>query len=390
MPDSSYYENLGPSEVYDLQENEGVEGLIRVLRHNHHKEVIRLAINALGDIKDKKAVETIIEKGLKSEYVSIRDAAIKALGKIKSDKATEPLIYMMLKDKDTRAAAIRALGKIKDSWAVKSLIVLIHDENEELRVRKEAAQALGNIGGKEAVLGLIAALDSGTVELNERISQELVKLGEMSVMPLITMLSGDNERIMWKAITILGEIGDKRAVKPLIALLLDDSKDECDRGNYVATALGEIGDAEAVDPLIELTLKREENTLTCMSVRALGDIGDDRAVEPLIAVLEDENTINSAHLSLDTCWALGKLKDARATEPLIKILEGSRDNKFGLADAAASALVQLDDDRIELPLLRYYGCTLYSLMGSKAFERIGQQVTVEGLSKLLARLISKY
>jgi HEAT repeat protein len=360
MPDLSYYENLGPSEVYDLQENEGVEGLIKVLMNNHHKEVIRLAINALGDIKDKKAVEYVVEKGLKSEYISIRDAAIKAL------------------------------GKIKDSRAMKSLVILMHDENEELRVRKEAAQALGNIGGKEAVLGLIATLDSGTVEFSESIAQELVKLGETSVMPLIAKLSGDNERIMWKAATILGEIGDKRAAEPLIALLLDDSKEECDRGNYVATALGKIGDARDVDPLINLASKHEEDTLTCMSVRALGNIGDDRAVEPLIQILEDESTVNLAHLRLETCWALGKLKDTRATEPLIKILEGSRDNKFGLADAAASALVQLDDDRVELPLLRYYGYTLGAVMGSKAFEQIGQQVMFEGLSKLLARLISKY
>jgi HEAT repeat protein len=390
MHDSSYYENLGPSEVYDLQENEGVEGLIRVLRHNPHKEVISLVMNALGELKDKKAVDTIIEKGLKSEYVSIRDAAIRALEKIGSDEATEPLIYVMLKYKNTRAAAIRALGKIKDSRAVKSLIMLMHDENEELLVRKEAAQALGSIGGKEAVAGLIASLDSGTFELNERIAQELVKLGETAVMPLIAMLSGDSEGIMWKAATILGEIGDKRAVKPLIALLLDDSKDECDRGNYVATALGKIGDTEAVDPLIELALKRDENTLTCMSIRALGNIGDDRAAEPLIGILEDESTVNLAHLRLETCWALGKLKDVRSTEPLIKILEGSSDNKFGLADAAASALVQLDDDRIELPLLRYYGCTLDSLISSKAFKQIEQQAMVEGLSKLLARLISKY
>jgi HEAT repeat protein len=390
MPDPSYYENLGPSEIDDLEENEGVEGLIRVLMNNHHKEVIRLAMNALGEIKDKKAVEPIIEIGLKSEYVSIRDAAIKALGKIGSDEATEPLIYMMLKDKDTRTAAIQALGKIRDSRAVKSLVMLIHDENEELRVREEAAQALGNIGGKEAVLGLIAALGSDMDELSERISQELVKVGETSVIPLITMLNGANERIMWKAATILGEIGDKGAVKPLIALLLDDSKDEWDRGNYVAAALGKIGDAEAVDLLIELASKHTNDPLTCRSVGALGDIGDDRAVEPLIAILEDENTINLVHLRLETCWALGKLRDVRATEPLIKILEGSRGNKFGLADAAASALVQLDDDRIGLPLLRYYGYTLHQIMSSKAFEQIGQQVMFEGLSKLIARLISKH
>jgi hypothetical protein len=61
-----------------------------------------------------------------------------------------------------------------------------------------------------------------------------------------------------------------------------------------------------------------------------------------------------------------------------------------LADASASALVQLDDDRIEFPLLRHYENKLGTVIGSKAFEQIGQQVMVEGLSKLLARLINKY
>ena len=87
MPDSTNYENLSPSEVYELGESKDVEGLIGVLTYNQHNKVIRLAINALGEIKDKKAVGPIIEKGLKSELISIRKGAIKALGRYRKRRS---------------------------------------------------------------------------------------------------------------------------------------------------------------------------------------------------------------------------------------------------------------------------------------------------------------
>jgi HEAT repeat protein len=45
----------------------------------------------------------------------------------------------------------------------------------------------------------------------------------------------------------LGEIGDARTVEPLIAVLKDKDRDV---RWHAASALGEIGDARAVDPLI--------------------------------------------------------------------------------------------------------------------------------------------
>ena len=145
-----------------------------------------------------------------------------------------------------------------------------------------------------------------------------------------------------------------------------------------------------MEPLIGLASKHTEDMLTCRSVGALGDIGDDRAVEPLLAIFEDESTTNFTHLRLEACWALRKIRDVRATEPLIKILENARNDTFGLVDAAASALVQLDDDSIELPLLRYYGKALNSIVSSEPSKQDGQQVILKGLSKLIARLIGKY
>jgi HEAT repeat protein len=52
----------------------------------------------------------------------------------------------------------------------------------------------------------------------------------------------------------LGEIGDQRAVEPLIEALFYGDGEYCvDFGRVAAAeALGEIGDARAVEPLIEL------------------------------------------------------------------------------------------------------------------------------------------
>ncbi len=172
-------------------------------------------------------------------------------------------------------------------------------------------------------------------------------------------------------------------------MLLDESKDDSKRGDYVAVALGRIGDTGAVEPLMQLASERTEDVLTCMSVRALGDIGDNRSVEPLIAILEDEGTVDRSHLRMETCWALGKIRDVRAIESLIMILGETRNNLAAVRDAAASALVQLDDDRIELPLLKYYRGKLNSITNSGTSAQDEQHGIFEGVVKLITRLIDK-
>jgi len=387
MPGPEDYMNYDSSEVFVMAEIKDVEGLIGVLKYNKNKYAVRRAIFALGEIRDKKAVEPLIEIGLKSGLIPIRGASIRALGDIGTHEVVEPLIYAMLKEKaDTgKVDAVRALGKIKDGRAIKPLSMLMNDEAEDSDVRKETAEALGKIATEEAIHSLIAAFD----ELGETVSEVLKEVGEPAVMPLIGILSGDDEPIIWEVSKILGEIGDERAVRPLITLLLDESKDDYKRGHYVAVALGRIGNTGAVKPFIQLVSKHNEDLLTCMSVRALGDISDDKAVEPLIAILEDEGTADCLHLRMETCWALGKIRDVRAIESLIRILGDLRNNLAAVRDAAASALVQLDDDRIELPLLKYFKEGLDSIINSETSVENVHQGTLEGVAKLITRLIDK-
>ena len=62
---------------------------------------------------------------------------------------------------------------------------------------------------------------------------------------LVKALCHDNLGVRVSAARALGEIGDKRAVEPLIETLKNEYFSE-----YAAEALGKIGDARAVEPLI--------------------------------------------------------------------------------------------------------------------------------------------
>ncbi len=376
------------SEILAMEATKNVNGLIEIIKNSQKKLVIRKAVLALGRIKSPEAVEPLMELVLKNPLSSVRSAAIMVLGEIGSDKPTQLLLHILLSGKDPLVSleAARALGKIRNSCVVQPLSLFIHDKNKDLSLREEAVEVLGKIATEEAIHSLIAVLDS---ELGEKVSEVLKEAGKPSVMPLIAVLSGGNESIIWEVSTILGEIRDERAVKSLVALLFDESKDDYKRGYYVATALGRIGDTGAVGPLIELASKHAEDQLSVRSVGALGDIGDHKAVDTLIAILDDEKTIDCSHLRLEACWALGKLKDVKAVESLVNIVNGRSREQSWMVEAAATALVELDDDRIELPLLKHYRGKLNSITNSEASVENVHQGTLKGVVKLITRLIDE-
>ncbi len=100
---------------------------------------------------------------------------------------------------------------------------------------------------------------------------------------LIGALQHHDDDVRWKAAIALGEIGDPRAVGPLIALLCDEDRFVKGRS---AHALGLIGEV-AVDPLIH-ALQEGDGNLRWGAAIALGKIRDTRAVKPLIRALADK------------------------------------------------------------------------------------------------------
>jgi HEAT repeat protein len=205
----------------------------------------------------------------------------------------------------------------------------------------------------------------------------------------------------------LGQIGDARAVKPLVAALRDPDYKVYNGGRMVqeaaAWALGQISDARAVAPLVGAlwdapmrireaaaqALKSlgwqpgndTERTLAAIArhdfqevvslgaaavdtliamlrgsdegvrqivAQALGKIRDTRAVEPLLAMLKDEN--ESVAMRIIASQALAEIGDTRAVEALLAMLKD--ENAFlPMRIKATQALGKIGDTRAVEPLV---------------------------------------
>src|SRR5688572_19589913 len=120
------------------------------------------------------------------------------------------------------------------------------------------------------VEGLLQALlyrpDVSTqYEIHKEVTEAFRRLGESVIPALIAHLHSDSHLIKAEVASILGELGDVRAMESLIALLQD-------KFNLIhhaaAKALGDLGNTRAVEPLIA-ALKNNQS----LAAKALGQLG---------------------------------------------------------------------------------------------------------------------
>jgi len=273
-----------------------------------------------GQLGGKRAVEPLIV-ALRDSDSGVRVAAAQALGQLGDERAVEPLIAI-LRDSDSgvRVAAAQALGQLGDERAVEPLIAILKDSDSGVCVA--AAQALGQLGDKRAVEPLILALEDRTAfsvllrklgpkkievikavrqvaALGLKESKELVDSAPSTVLETVSWGKAEYAKSKLEAAgavvevvevkgkdaaaEALGQLGDERAVEPLIVALGDS-----DSGVHVAVtqALGQLGDERAVEPLIAI-LRDSDSGVRVAAAQALGQLGDKRAAEPLLVALED-------------------------------------------------------------------------------------------------------
>jgi HEAT repeat protein len=216
---------------------------------------------ALGRIGDESSVPYLIDR-LRDQKIRVRSSAALALGEIGDKTAVKPLIETLETGKDSegqkknslnanadvRKSAVLALGEIGSTDATEILTGILTDKGETLEVRIAAASALGNIEDPKAVEALKQVLDDKTMDANIRnaaflalsktrdqetarmlvgkledqefggVAREaLIDMGEMAVDPLIENLKTEDKKLKAETALILIEIGDKRAIQPLIA-----------------------------------------------------------------------------------------------------------------------------------------------------------------------------
>lgn len=212
--------------------------------------------------------------------------------------------------------------------------------------------------------------------------------------PLLGVLHGEDEDEVVMAIRVLGEIGDERAIKPLIALhgkyvkRFGESRFGGPPTREVISSLGSIASPKANSFIID-HLKDEDLHTRSIAVSALGTIRDSEAKEALISVAENDDEVRAdaiyalsfiggddiarwLHVFLEnedrgivetTVNALARIKSSESFEPVWNVYEKEIERDYakgishgGLSIRAEGALVGIDKDKMEsriIPMLKH-------------------------------------
>lgn len=241
-----------------LGDPDGVVPLIRLLK-DQNNYVRRRAANALIRIGDERAVLPLI-RALNDPEVKVRSRAAEALGNIGDPKALDAL-RSAAQDSIIKYSVNTAMNKIKTA-----------EEQKKLDAQLNQAKTKAKLGSYEC---LIEMLDSKN---RYNAKKELIKIGEPAVPSLIEKLETSDKNNEQIAFT-LSEINSSQAIEPLtnyfMAVLVSESesrhqaKDELVRIgepavepligalnhqniiviSLAADALGQIGNPEALDVL---------------------------------------------------------------------------------------------------------------------------------------------
>lgn len=243
-----------------LGDGRAIEPLLLALQEQD-EGVRKQANRAISAIKDQRAIGPLVA-ALEHEDKEVRLVAARALSHLdwqaedalqrtryllarqqwdqlgnQSESQTEPLVAA-LQDQDWQvrqgaAQTLALLGwqpatKVQQiqflmaagHWdevasfgaaAVKPLAAALRDKRSE--VREAAAQALGKIGGTQVVASLIYALHDREWQVQLAVQEALVHIGPPAVRLLVAALQQGNTNVA----SLLGRMGDPRALAPLIA-----------------------------------------------------------------------------------------------------------------------------------------------------------------------------
>jgi len=321
---------------------------------------------------DAEPIVNSLHKALKNEMAQVRMAAADILGKMEDETAIDLLVELLADDNShVQTSATNALEKIGKPVVPKLIEVLeskaenislpptdfvgdkIGDRYKKVLAKRAALQVsaasiLGNTNDPRAIEPLLEAMKreaSAEATEEEKTNAESVRsgaadaleaMGPAAVEPLIRVLeSSESENARVNAASILGDIGDKRAVVPLINALKDGSKNV---RAAAAESLGTLKDRRATLPLME-ALKDSDPVTRVNAATALGTIADKTATQALINVVMDKTEREQVRTAAIT--SLGVSNNEPAQETLVKVLIDEYE-KDGTRKTAAAALRKIE------------------------------------------------
>lgn len=190
-----------------------------------------------------------------------------------------------------------------------------------------------------SVLAVTVMMMAGQVYAAHNISEntDISDYGPEAIPQLMeaaALMGSDDIPVKIKAILRLGELKATESVPVLIDALGYGSetmiREAGGRQVYAykvrlvsAKALAQIGDERAVKPLIRIAILDQDNTIRRAAVQALGLMGEKARTKEVLTYLYDilEKTKDNA-LAADICETLGKIGDKSSFVHLLRVTQG--------------------------------------------------------------------
>lgn len=389
------------------RDKRAVEPLLALLKEEDFGQTHSKVIEALGEIGDPKVVPTLLkylptESERNGASAAGRDtfatkAAAAALAKIGDPRAAEPLYKAILSDPFLKHDGIELLVTLGGYEGVKYLNLMT--KADDTFVKRDAQKALNNLGENHGLDPLIALLKDTEPKVRGLAAAALTEIGDSAVESSVQeALAGLNEQdrknveaklaqtqlaqstaeyassmqasVKVTAIEALGQIGDVKAVRPLLATLRDNDENVC---KAAGKALAAYQSKTVIRP-IEISLNNQDQSIVKQAIRDLGWIGTDYAVE-LIGKYTNDNFIKNVAIEAlgntgnpkaipylekamqspftddEAMTALLKIKHPDTLKPLLK---GLSSNSFVTRQRAVEALAQFNDPSIVEPLIELF------------------------------------
>ncbi|MBM3134060.1 MAG: NACHT domain-containing protein [Chloroflexi bacterium] len=361
---------LPEADQTDGQLRAEIAGELFALFREEAPELWPEAAAAIAGLEDQ-SVEVALLRALEAQEPALRQHAAWALGRVGEGWAVAPLIAA-LEDPSphVRQRAAWALGEIRDERAIQPLIRVFSDHDRG--VAKEAAQALANTG-QAAVQPLIHTFSAPEEQARRTAILALSRIGVPAIPRLLASLEDESPQIQAGAEETLVLIGEP-AIGPIAETLAQGSSRAT---GQVIKVLGRIGGRLAVQPLL-LSLIDTDEAVQEEAMRALARVGAP-AVQPLMQKLADQHP-DIRRRVIDTLQLLGR----QAVEGLLKGLESPQwEMRWRVVQTLGEMNVSdkrvlnglihaLCDDRREI-----------RLSAVEALEKWEEEATVEALAQRL-------
>lgn len=254
-----------------LRRNETAVSAARVLAKLDHIEAARALVDALTSrdefvvaavtraligVRNTSLLDALV-RALQKGNVRTRQAAADALGWMADRRSVEVLVAA-LGDEDWKvcANAVVALGRLNDRRAVTPLVALIAGSNPAMRL--VAAGILGRLGDRRATAPLVGLLDDADILVRAAGAEALGALGDpRAANPLARALEREwEDRSRMAMMTALVNLKDSRALEPLL-LILERKRGTLEQRPKAVELLGELGDPRAIWPLAAALVDKE-------------------------------------------------------------------------------------------------------------------------------------